>query len=213
MIANLRQEAERNVNETHNLKSQIKDLQEEVQNAQNCSFNQFENTSIEPTGSILISLIRQIEDAQEVDICVGTSTDLGYFTAKSCCQGDRIYLFDQKTYDELTIPENSMWIDENICYINTTDISKLSVENLEFEGKQTCSVDVFDDGEFNEHHFDLEIKQCLDSPCLFTIDDNFIGNGTILNGTSISCRQSSQFGTITKSKLLNPLESVTFMQL
>ena len=201
VIANLRQEAERNANETHNLKTQIKGLQEEVQNAQNCSFNQFENTSIEPTGSILISLIRQIEDAQEVDICAGTSTDLGYFTAKSCCQGDQIYLFDQKTYDELTIPENSMWIDENICLINTTDISKLSVENLEFEEKQTCVVDVFDDGEFKEHHFDLEVKQCFGFPCTYTIDDNLFENGTILNGTSVLCRQSNQFGTITKSKL------------
>ena len=126
---------------------------------------------------------------------------MGYFTAKSCCQGDQIYLFDQKTYDELTIPENSMWIDEDICYINTTDISKLSVENLEFEGKQTCSVDVFDDGEFKEDHFDFEVKQCFDFPCTFTIDDNLFENGTILNGTSVLCRQSNQFGTITKSKL------------
>ena len=102
-----------------------------------------------------------------------------------------------------------MWIDENICYINTTDISKLSVENLEFEGKQTCSVDVFDDGEFNEHHFDLEIKQCFDIPCTHTIDDNLFENVTILNGTSVSCHQSNQFGIITKSKLLNPLKSLT----
>ena len=202
-IRNLEHEAERNANETQNLKSQIEDLQEEVQNAQNNSFNQFENNSLEPTGSIFISLIRQIEDAQEVDICAGTSTDLGYFTAKSCCQGDQIYLFDQKTYDELTIPENSMWIDENICLINTTDISKLSVENLEFEEKQTCVVDVFDDGEFKEHHFDLEVKQCFGFPCTYTIDDNLFENGTILNGTSVLCRQSNHLGTITKSKFLN----------
>ena len=197
------QEAEQNANETQNLKSQIKDLQEEVQNAQNCSFNQFENTSLEPTESILISLIRQNEDAQEIDICAGTSTDLGYFTAKSCCQGDQIYLYDQKTYDELTFPENSMWIDENICFINTTDISKIRVESLEFQGKQTCSVDVFDDGEFKEDHFDFEVKQCFDFPCTFTIDDNLFENGTILNGTSVFCRQSNHLGTITKSKFLN----------
>ena len=130
---------------------------------------------------------------------------MGYLTAKSCCQGDQIHLFDQKTYDELTIPQNSIWIDENICYINTTDISKLSVQSLEFEGTQTCSVDVFGVEEFNEHHFDLEIEQCFDSPCILEIDENMFQNGTILNGTSVSCRQSNQFGIITKSKIFKIL--------
>ena len=193
------QEAERNANETQNLKSQIKDLQEAVQNAQNNSFNQFENNSLEPTGSIFISLIRQIEDAQEVDICTGLSTGVGYFTAKHCCQADQKYLFDSKMHDELTFNENSIWIEDNICFINTTEISKITVPSLKVEGKQTCSVDVFDEGELKEQHFDLEIKHCLNSTCSLTIDDNLVANGTILNGTSVLCRQSNQFGIITKS--------------
>ena len=198
--ANLRQEAERNANETQNLKSQIEHLREEFQNFQNCSINQLETTSLKPRGNIIISLIRQTEDAQEIDICAGLSTVLGYFTAKLCCQADQKYLFDSKTYDNLTFDENSIWIEDNICFINTTEISKTSVPSLKVEGKQTCSVDVFDEGEFNEQHFDLEINHCFNSSCSLTIDGNAVANGTILNGTSVLCRQSNQFGIITKSK-------------
>ena len=175
-------------------------MREEVQNAQNCSFNQFETTSLELTGNILISLIRQIEDAQEIDICAGLSTGLGYFTAKHCCQADQKYLFDSKSYEELKYDESSIWIDERICFINTTEISKTNDPSQKVAGKQTCSVDVFGIEEFYEHHFDLEIEQCFDSPCILEIDDNMFQNGTILNGTSVSCRQSNQFGIITKSK-------------
>ena len=213
-VQSLQQEVEQKANETQNLlidiasceeetrslKSNVENLQEEIENAQNCLSNQLENISFETTGSILISLIRQIEDAQEIDICAGLSTGVGYLTAKHCCQADQKYLFDSKTYDELTFDENSIWIEDNICFINTTVISKISVPSLKVEGKQTCSVDVFDEGEFKEQHFDLEIKQCLNSTCSLTIDDNLVANGTILNGTSVLCRQSNQFGIITKSK-------------
>ena len=133
------------------------------------------------------------------------STDSGFFTAKLCCQADQKYLFDSKTYEELKFDESSMWIDENICFINTTEISKTNVPRYKVEGKQTCSVDVFGVEEFNEHHFDLEIEQCFDSPCILEIDENNFQNGTILNGTSVSCRQSNQFGIITKSKIFKIL--------
>ena len=198
----LQEEAQRNANETINLESQIESLQEENQSASNCSFNQLENISLEPAESFLISLIRQIDDAQEIDICAGTSTDLGYFTAKTCCQADRKYLFDPKTHQELTFAENSVWIEGNICLINTTEISEISVPNLEFEGKQTCLIDIFDGEEFKEYQLDIEIKRCFNSSCSLTIDSNIFQNQTILNGASISCLQSNHFGIIIKSKSL-----------
>ena len=198
----LQEDAERNANETKNLKSQIEILQEENRNASNCSFNQLENISLEPAGNFLISLIRKIDAAQEIDICAGTSTDLGYFTAKTCCQADQKYLFDPETHQELTFAENSVWIEDNICLINTTEISKISVPNLEFEGKQTCLIDIFDGQEFIEYQLDVEIKNCFNSSCSLTIDVNMFQNLTILNGTSIACLQSNHFGIITKSKSL-----------
>ena len=172
------------------------------QEAENCSSKQLRSISLEPIGSILMSLIRRNEDAQEIDICIGMSTDLGYFTAKSCCQANQKYLFDTITHEELPFAENSIWIEENICLINTTEISKISVPSFKFEGKQTCSVDVFDGEHFKEHWLDMEINHCFNSSCSLTIDVHFFQNQSILNGTSISCRQSNHFGIITKSELL-----------
>ena len=190
-IANLRQEAERNQNKTEEYKRELDILKNEIE---------LENISLEPTGSILISLIHQTEDAQEIEICAGMSTELGYFTAKSCCQANQNHLFDTIHHEELAFDENSIWIEDNICLINTTEISKISVPSLKFQGKQTCSADVFDGEHFEEHQLDMKINHCFNSLCSLTID--VLQNQTILNGTSISCRKSNHFGIITKSELL-----------
>jgi len=185
--------------EAMTIKNAIANLRQE---AEKCSSKQYGSISLEPFGSILMSLIRRNEDAEEIDICIGMSTDLGYFTAKSCCQANQKYLFDTITHEELAFAENSIWIEENICLINTTEISKISVPSLTFEGKQTCSVDVFDGEHFKEHRLDMEINHCFNSSCSLTIDVHVVQNQSILNGTSISCRKSNHFGIITKSELL-----------
>ena len=220
---NIRKEAELNKNETEKCKqesqillidiasykedarvwkSQAENLQEELEKASECSSDQLENISFGPTEIIVMSLIRQIEETQEIDICAGLSTSFGYFTAKLCCQADQKYLFDSKTYEELTFDENSMWIDENICFINTTEISRISVPSLDFEGKQICSIVTFDEfeGQFNEFQLDLEIKPCFNTSCSFSFDVDIFQNETILNGTSVSCRQSNHYGIVTKGK-------------
>ena len=198
-IQNLEQEATKSAIEMKSVKNAIAKLRQETEK---CSSKQLESISLEPIGSILISLIRRNEDAQEIDICIGMSTDLGYFTAKSCCQANQKYLFDAITHEELAFAENSIWMEENICLINTTEISKISVPSLKFEGKQSCSVDVFDGEHFKEHRLDMEINHCFNSSCSSTIDVNVFQNQSILNGTSISCRKSNHFGIITKSELL-----------
>lgn len=218
-IENLENEIEilKNENTNHEreaelLKIQIENLEQEAmaikiaianlrQEAENCSSKQLESISLEPIGSILMSVIRRNEDAEEIDICIGMSTNLGYFTAKSCCQANQKYLFDTISHEELAFAENSIWIEENICLINTTEISKISVQSLKLEGKQTCSVDVFDGEHFIEHQLDMEINRCFNSSCSLSIDVDVFQNQSILNGTSISCRKSNHFGIITSELL------------
>ena len=71
------------------------------------------------------------------------------------------------------------------------------------EEPETCSILAFDEseGQFTEHHLDIDIGKCFDSPCSLKIDSNLFQNGTILNGTSVVCDEANQIGIITKSKL------------
>ena len=82
--------------------------------------------TLQSAGHIGISVIRKVENARETDVCVGTSTNFGYITSKSCCQVDEMFLFDLESSEEIEIEENSIWIEDHICFINTT-------ETLEFD--------------------------------------------------------------------------------
>ena len=193
------------LNEKRNFEKVILGLKGELEAFKTANENlrqEAAENSLQPTGSIIMSLISQIKDAQEIDICAGTSTVLGYFTAKFCCQADQKYLFDSKTHEQLTFDENSIWIEENICLINTTEISRITVPSFDFQGKERCSIVTFDEleGKFNEYQLDLEINKCFNTSCSLTIDDNMFHNETILNGTSVLCRQANHFGIVTKGK-------------
>ena len=41
------------------------------------SFTDQRDDSLQPTGRILISVIRRVEDARETDICIGSTTKIG----------------------------------------------------------------------------------------------------------------------------------------
>ena len=40
------------------------------------------NELLHPTGNIGLSIIQRVENARETDVCVGTTTSLGYMTIK-----------------------------------------------------------------------------------------------------------------------------------
>ena len=167
------------------------------------SCNQFGKSSVHPTGDVVISLIRHVEDAREIDACIGMSTNLGYITFNQCCTADNVTLFDLKTYEEVSIEPNSTWIEENICFINTTEIQKMIFPDFHNDDIQTCSVLVFDEskGEFTQHQLEIEIGKCFEKPC--PVDPNLSQSKTILNGTSVVCDRSSQFGIITSQLYLH----------
>ena len=166
---------------------------------QECS--SIQHDSLEPTGHIGISVIRHVESARETDSCVGTSTSSGYITSSSCCEADQMFLFDFENSTEITIEENSIWIEEHICFINTTETVKFYFPTLDGVENQVCTFFAYDDsqGKFNEHQLQIETKNCIDSTCSLKIDS--IENAKILVGSSIICEGSPHFGIVTKCKL------------
>jgi len=168
---------------------------------QECSLNRYD--SLQPTGHVGISVIRRIENARETDSCVGTETKSGYITSSSCCQADQMFFFEFENSTEIAIDlENSIWIEEHICFINTTDTFKFHFPTLDGAETQSCTFLAYDDsqGEFNEHQIEIETKDCVDSTCSWKIDS--LENEMILDGTSIVCNGLPNFGIVTKSKQL-----------
>ena len=73
---------------------------------QECSSNRYD--SLQPTGRVGISVIRQVENARETDTCIGTETNSGYITSSSCCKVDQMFLFEFENSTEIEINlENS----------------------------------------------------------------------------------------------------------
>ena len=173
------------------------------QKIQQCSSNLSGYGSLQPTGNVVISFIRQVENAREIDSCIGMSTELGYVTSYQCCQADQMTLFDLDTYGEIPIGINSIWIEEYVCFINTTEIQPMNFPTFENDEAKSCSALAFDDseGQFTEHQFEIEIEKCFNVPCPLKINPTLFQNGTILNGTSVVCNKANQIGIITKSKL------------
>ena len=156
--------------------------------------------------NIEISLIRQIDDVREHDVCLGSLTDFGVITAKSCCQADELFLYDLTNSKEVSIDDKMFWVEDNICFINTTDTSfEIDVVITNDDIQQSCSIMTYDKTEekFDAKIFELRIQKCFDNNCLFKIDSELMANHIILNGTSIRCAESTYLGIITKSKSPN----------
>ena len=168
---------------------------------QECSLNRYD--SLQPTGYVGISVIRRVENARETDSCIGTETNSGYITSSSCCQADQMFLFEFENSTEIAINlENSIWIEEHMCFINTTEIFKFNFPSLDGAESQSCAFLAYDDsqGEFNEHEIEIKTKDCVDSTCSWKIDS--LENAMILDGTYIVCNGLPNFGIVTKSKQL-----------
>ena len=174
--------------------------QEKMKNdLQECSSNRHD--SLQPAGHVGMSVIRQVENARETDLCIGTETNSGYITSSSCCQAEQMFLFEFENSTEIPVNfDNSVWIEEHMCFINTTATFKFHFPALDSAETQSCTFLAYDDshGEFNEHQLEIVTKSCVDSICSWKIDS--LENEIILDGTSIVCNGSPNFGIVTKSK-------------
>ena len=55
-----------------------------------------------------------------------------------------MFLFDSKTFEEISYQTDSVWINDHICFINTTGISELRFEEPENKGAKICEILTFD---------------------------------------------------------------------
>ena len=149
---------------------------------------------------IMITSFRHTANGQEIDVCSAIQTNIGYFTSKSCCQADEIGLFDIETDVDIEVEKNSMWLEEHICFISTSENKNFDFPAITSDNKKLCSINAFDElsGKFKELQLELELQNCFGVPCVTDID--LSENETILNGSSVVCQKSSYFGVITKSK-------------
>ena len=199
-----------------NVKGGLDHLQQEYDYYKNESDRLTQRTKMEQTqcqpnllnlqlnSNIEISLIRQIDDTREHDVCLGSLTNFGVLTAKSCCQADELFLYDLTNSKEVSIDEKMFWDEDHICFINTTDTFEIDVAITNDDIKQSCSIITYDNTEekFDEQIFELRINKCFDYSCIFNIDSESLTNHIILNGTSISCDESRYIGIVTRSKSL-----------
>ena len=168
-----------------------------------CSSVQSSTKFIRPIETVVISLIRQLDNMRETDVCLGTLINSGYITSNLCCQADEILFSSLKTLNDIAIDTKKYFIGDYICLFNTTNtfLPNLSMDN---HGTQQCSILTFDDEQekFDEISIQFKIKSCFENPCeLDLIPENFV-NKTIFNGTFISCNDSSVTGVITHSKYI-----------
>ena len=158
---------------------------------------QYQDSLFRSIENIFIITIRQVFGTREADICVGIMTTIGYITSKLCCDAEELLLFDKEKVD-IPMLNKSIWVDENICLINTTDHFGIDNQIINDKGIQLCSIMMYDNNseELIEHQ--LEINNCLESICQMSIDS--FSNQTLLNGTAIVCHLTGQYGIVTKSK-------------
>ena len=175
-----------------------------------CSSSPSQSNFLEPNTTIIISLLRQIDDVIEIDTCSGISTRFGYLTSDSCCRADELILYDLIRSKNIPIDEYTILTDENICFINKTEIKEIRIPVTDNEIFQRCSLSIYDNEQeqFNKHNLELRILGCFDSSCEFKFDSKLYQNQTILNGTLILCEHSSNSAIVTKSKyqLINNLD-------
>ena len=55
-----------------------------------------------------------------------------------------MFLFNSETFEEISYPTDSVWINDHICFINTTGISELRFEEPENKGAKICEILTFD---------------------------------------------------------------------
>ena len=167
-----------------------------------CHTTSFQKIPFEPIGNIILTLINEVDDGRETNVCLGFSVSFGYLTSISCCDAEKMVIFDLKYSIDMTMDEISVWTENQLCFINTTEEFEFNISIPYIKTNQNCSIILFDYNEnrFIDHKLEIEIDGCVEKPCLLQLNPSLMTNRSILNGTMFICNQSNLFGIITKSK-------------
>ena len=187
------------------MNKKVDKLEDEYENLQKSYDSYRMNNLLIPTEFIIISLIRKTENDRQTDFCIGLSTNYGFITDTSCCQADAISIFSLKNADEISIEKSSIWTEENLCLLNTTEKIDFDLPVFDFNKTLKCSILAFDIDESQLRTIRLEIdpQKCVEGSCLSNINQNSFENVILLDGLSIFCPQSLDFGMIKKCKIFN----------
>ena len=187
----------------HNIQNLKQDFERLTQQlSMKFQMNQSENDFFQNKGLIMIFRIRKTDDARETDACLGTSTTFGVITSNLCCQADEMIFFDAVNSEELYIKDGSVWTEDKICLINSTNNFEIDIPIPDVNVKKLCSIAIYENNQndFKTREFEIDVSDCFQFACHLEMNSELYDNEVILNGTLVQCDQSSYFGIVTKSK-------------
>ena len=163
--------------------------------------NESHTEYLKPNGTIIISLVRQVNNIQETDVCLGTSTMIGFITASSCCDADEMFLYNFDSGTNISVEENSIWTEKSVCFINSTKSFNFKINEANIN-ENHCSIMAYNSeiATFDELQLNLDVNECTKDSCIMIYDKKLLENRLILNGTAIVCDQSTLVGLIIKRK-------------
>ena len=198
--SHLTTQAEKYYQSYQNLKQDFERLTQQL--SMKFQINQSENIGFQNKGLIMIFRIRKTDDARETDACLGTSTTFGVITSNLCCQADEMIFFDAVNSEELYIKNGSVWTEETICLINSSNNFEIDFPIPDVDVKELCSIAIYEknQNDFKTREFEIDVSDCFQFACHLEMNSELFENEVILNGTLVQCDQSSYFGIVTKSK-------------
>lgn len=172
------------------------------------------NNLLIPIEFIIISLIRKTETGRQNDFCIGLSTNFGFMTENSCCQAEEISIFSLESASEITFENSSIWIEKSLCLLNTTEKIDFNFPISDVNKTLECSFLAFDTDKshFRKIRLDINPLNCFEGSCLSNIDPSSLTNMILLDGLSVMCPHSLDFGMVQKCKFSRrTLHSLTFI--
>ena len=145
-------------------------------------------------------MIKRVDNTIEIDFCLGSLFKNGIITTRSCCEAEQFFLSDNENSSGLDIDIQSVFIENKICFINITN--EFNPGHPVFDKISSCSILVSDHNldDYVEIMIDIENRSCSNRTCYLNHD--LSKHETILNGTPITCQNSSIYGIIVKCQLL-----------
>lgn len=187
---------------SENLNESLSNLTDEYQTLKKTYdiYRTYENLLI-PDAFIIVLHISKTESGRQADFCVGSSTNYGFITESSCCLADEISILTLEE-NNISIENSSIWIGNDLCFINTTEKNQFDFPVYDLNKTLECNILAFDENEYEFRQLELEIghNDCFDGSCLSHVNSTKFQNMTFLNGISIMCPQSMDFGIIKKCK-------------
>ena len=160
---------------------------------------------ISSNGDVIISFLEIIDNSRQTNFCLGALTDFGILTVRSCCPSDEISIYDLEKSSDIEVQANSILIEADICFINTTshepEFNFIEMDSL---SSVECSIKVLhnQNGELREQSITIDIETCEDNSCWTSFDYQTFVNDTVLIGSPVTCFQSI-FGIVDNGKLFS----------